>query len=125
LAAVLMCAPRIRNSLWVSLPWAAVVGTALIMSDTRGIWIATVAAGAYLLWRWNKWAAAAMPVLLAIGLAAAPAAVQARAWSIIHPETQTDSNGHRIVCWRTGWRMIQAHPILGVGPEIINRRKVF
>src|SRR5207253_7013901 len=59
LAAFLMFAPRIRNSLWISVPCAAVVGTALIMSDTRGIWIATVMAGAYLLWRWNKWAAAA------------------------------------------------------------------
>ncbi len=28
-----------------------------------------------------------------------------------------DSNQFRIVCWRTGWAMIKAHPWFGLGPE--------
>lgn len=45
--------------------------------------------------------------------------------SIVKPKKQTDSNEHRIVCWRTGWQMIKAHPLLGVGPEEVNDARVF
>jgi len=124
-AAFLLFAPDVKKRLWIGLPCAAVVGLALVLSDTRSIWIAAVVAGFYLLWAWRTWAALAMPVALAIGLAVAPAAVQQRAVSIVRPTKQTDSNEHRIVCWRTGWQMIQAHPVLGVGPEIIAKREVF
>jgi putative inorganic carbon (HCO3(-)) transporter len=124
-AAFLLFAPDIRKWRWVWLPCAAVVGTALILSNTRSIWIATIVAGFYLLWVWEKRAALALPVLLGLGLVAAPAAIRARARSIVNPETQTDSNRHRIICWRTGWQMIKAHPILGVGPEEIRKPAVF
>lgn len=67
----------------------------------------------------------AMPVVLALGLLVAPAAVQRRARSIVNPEKQTDSNEHRKICWRTGWQMIQAHPMLGLGPDEIRKEKVF
>jgi putative inorganic carbon (HCO3(-)) transporter len=30
-----------------------------------------------------------------------------------------DSNEHRIVTWRTGLEMIRAHPLLGLGPEVM------
>jgi O-antigen ligase len=33
-----------------------------------------------------------------------------------------DSNEHRIISWRTGWQMIRAHPLTGLGPEEVNRR---
>jgi O-antigen ligase len=125
LMAFLLFAPLVRKLWWLWLPCAGVVGLALILSDTRSIWIAAVAAGFYLLWAWRTWAALAMPAVLAIGLALAPAAVQQRAISIVRPTKQTDSNEHRIVCWRTGWQMIKAHPLLGVGPEEISKREVF
>ena len=66
-----------------------------------------------------------MPVILIIGMVVAPATVQQRARSIVQPQTQTDSNEHRIVCWRTGWQMIKAHPVFGVGPEEIGKRALF
>ncbi len=72
-AAFLLFAPDIRKWRWLGLPCAAVVGIALVLSDTRSIWIAAVVAGFYLLWFWRKWAALAMPVLLALGLLVAPA----------------------------------------------------
>ena len=41
------------------------------------------------------------------------------------PHGETDSNEHRTIVWRTGWQMIKAHPIVGVGPEEIRKPAVF
>jgi O-antigen ligase len=122
---VLLFGPHVKKRLWLCLPCAAVIGIALVLSQTRSVWIAAVAAGFYLLWEWNKKAALVMPVILIIGMVVAPATVQQRARSIVQPQTQTDSNEHRIVCWRTGWQMIKAHPVFGVGPEEIGKRALF
>jgi O-antigen ligase len=99
------------------------VGVALLLSDTRSVWIATVVAGAYLLWSWNRWSLAALPVVLALAMLVGP--IRERAISIVNPHGETDSNAHRIVCWRTGWQMIKAHPVFGVGPEEIGNRAIF
>lgn len=125
LGAFLLFAPKSRKSLWLIIPGVITVGLALVASDTRSVWIAAIAGGFYLLWCWRKWAAAAMPFALALGLLVAPAAIQKRAKSIIDPEKTTDSNTHRKICWRTGWEMIKAHPIVGVGPDEIRKDKVF
>ena len=124
-ASFLLFAPDIKRwrGLWV--PCAAVVGIALVLSDTRSVWIAALVAGFYLLWEWRKWAAIAMPVVLGLGLLIAPAAVQERARSLNQPRGQLDSNTHRKIVWRTGWQMIKAHPIVGVGPEEIRKKAVF
>jgi O-antigen ligase len=124
-AAYLLFAPRVGKRVWFWLMAALVVGIALLLSDTRSVWLAAVVAGVYLLWSWNRWSVAAMPVALGIAFLAAPGAVRQRVESMVHPEKQTDSNEHRIVCWRTGWQMIKAHPVLGVGPEEIANRAVF
>ncbi len=125
LLAFVLFAPDVRKRLWIAVPCAAAVGLALVLSDTRSVWIASLAAMFYLLWAWNKWAAAAMPVIVVVGLLFAPKPLQERAISIVHPKKQTDSNEHRIVCWRTGWEMIKAHPIVGVGPEEVSDARVF
>ena len=90
-----------------------------------GVGIASVGAIFYLLWMWNKRAALALPALLVMVLIVAPKPIQQRAMSIVKPTKQTDSNEHRIVCWRTGWQMIKAHPIVGVGPEEVSDAGVF
>jgi putative inorganic carbon (hco3(-)) transporter len=123
--ALLLFAPDIRKWGWLGLPCAAVVGLALILSDTRSVWLAAFAAGFYLLWQWRKWAALAMPVLLGLGILVAPAAIQERVRSFSQPHGETDSNSHRIIVWRTGWQMIKAHPLVGVGPEEIRKTAVF
>jgi O-antigen ligase len=122
-AAWLLFAPRAGKQFWFWLAAALVVGVALLLSDTRSVWIATVVAGAYLLWSWKPWSVVAIPVVLAIAMIAPP--IRQRAISIVNPEKETDSNAHRIVCWRTGWQMIKAHPMFGVGPEEIANRAVF
>lgn len=125
LASFLLFGPGIRKSIWLWLPCALVVAAALILSDTRSVWIAAVIAGFYLLWVWKRWAALAMPLLIGVALLVAPAALQQRALSLVHPENKTDSNEHRIIVWRTGWQMIKAHPLLGLGPEEIAKPKIF
>jgi len=124
-AAFLLFAPDIRKWRWLWLPCAAVVGIALILSDTRSVWVAALVAGFYLLWEWRKWAAIAMPVVLGLGLLVAPAAVQERVRSFNQPHGELDSNTHRKIVWLTGWQMIKAHPLVGVGPEEIRKKAVF
>jgi len=123
--AYLLFAPLRRERWWLWLPCGAVVGLALVLSDTRSVWLATLAGGFYLLWRWNRKAALVMPVLVATALLFAPAAVKQRAVSIVKPEKETDSNAHRITAWRTGLQMVRAHPVFGVGPEEIAKPQVF
>jgi putative inorganic carbon (HCO3(-)) transporter len=124
-AAFLLFAPDIKKWSWIWLPCAAVVVIALILSDTRSVWLAAVVAGFYLLWEWQKWAALAMPFVLALGLLAAPAAVKERIRSVTDPHGETDSNSHRKIVWLTGLQMIKAHPLVGVGPEEIRKKTVF
>jgi putative inorganic carbon (HCO3(-)) transporter len=123
--AFLLFGPDLKRWAWLAIPCGIVVGLSLILSDTRSIWAAAVAAVFYLLWMWDKRAALAMPVVLALGLLVAPAPIKQRAYSIVTPTKETDSNEHRKIVWRTGWEMIKAHPLLGVGPEMIRKPEVF
>lgn len=125
LIAFILFSTDVKRRQWLWLPCLGVVGIALVLSDTRSIWIASVVAGGYLVACWNWKASLLIPVFLALGVALGPASVQERVRSIVQPKKQTDSNEHRIVCWRTGWEMIKAHPLLGVGPEEIKNEKVF
>lgn len=120
-AAFLLFGPDIRKKLWIWLPCALSISLALALSETRSVWAAAVIAVGYLLWEWKRVAVAALPVLLILGFFAAPAALKQRANSFIHPTAETDSNGFRFVVWRTGWEMIKAHPVLGIGPEEVGK----
>jgi putative inorganic carbon (hco3(-)) transporter len=124
-AAFLLFDPQVRKWLWLGLPCALAVGIALVLSETRTVWVAALVACFYLLWEWKRWAAALMPVVLALGLLAAPVGIQERALSLVRPHGQTDSNAFRTIVWRTGWQMIKAHPIVGVGPEEVRKAAVF
>ena len=123
--AFLLYAPNVKRYLWLALPCGAAVGMALIFSLTRTVWVAAFGAALYLLWGWKKWAAIAMPVVVALGLLIAPNEIQERARSFNSPHGATDSNQHRKIVWLTGWQMIKAHPITGVGPEEIRKPAVF
>ena len=95
--------------------WAAVaaaIGVALLLSFTRSVWLALIAAALYLLAAAKPRALLAVPVLLAVVYAAAPDSLRQRVRSI-----QPGANENRLIMWRTGLNMIVAHPLLGVGPE--------
>jgi O-antigen ligase len=119
LAAFLLFSPRARGLvLWLGLLGAGLMGAAVLLNYTRGVWLATACAGIYLLWCRKRWLLSAIPVLLLLLLWINPGRVRSRFESGFEPR-KIDSNQHRIVCWRTGWAMIRAHPWFGVGPEMV------
>jgi O-antigen ligase len=116
LASFLFFAPAAKKRLWVWLLCAALLALAIVLGETRGIWIAVAIALLYLIWFWRRWMVALAPVVMLAGYFAAPAAMQDRVNSIFKPKG-ADSNQFRVVTWRTGMRMVERHPWFGLGPE--------
>jgi O-antigen ligase len=109
--------PMARGKLrGIGLLSAALMGTAILLSWNRSMWPATGAAFVYLVWYWRKRLLFALPLVLAAVIWVVPG-VRGRVVSIVRPHGDMDSNQFRIVCWRTGWQMIRAHPWFGLGPE--------
>jgi len=106
----------VRRRLWIWLICTALISVAIVLGETRGIWIAVAVGVLYLLWYWKRWLVALAPVIVLVGFFAAPAHLQDRLTSIFKPKA-ADSNQFRVVTWRTGLRMIEAHPWFGLGPE--------
>ncbi len=107
-----------RVEVLIGLACAGLIGLALLLSETRNIWIAAFFGTLYLLWFYRRRLALMAPIVVAVGLLFAPANIQQRVVSIVHPNGYTDSNAHRLICWLTGWEMIKAHPLLGLGPDV-------
>lgn len=102
---------------------AVLLGASLVLSLDRSIFLLGVPAGGlYLLWFWRRWTLALVPVAAIAAFFLAPAFIRERAVSIFQPHGETDSNQHRTVTFRTGVAMIEEHPLLGLGPEQVNRQ---
>jgi len=123
LTAFLLFAPTARGK-WrcLGLLAAVLLGVALLLGFTRSVWLASAAGGLYLVWCWKRRLLLAVPVVAVAAFLLAPSWVRSRVASTFSPHGQLDSNQHRIVCWRTGWRMVQARPLVGVGPERVQAR---
>lgn len=95
------------------------MSAALLLSFTRGIWLATLAGIAYLLARTKRPALClGLPALILLLFLLAPQWLKQREQSIF--DTRTDSsNRARIVMLHTGLAMIAKHPWFGVGLERI------
>jgi putative inorganic carbon (hco3(-)) transporter len=115
LASFLMFGPLSRKA-WIWVVCAGLMSLAVLLAETRMVWIATAVAGMYLVWFWKRWLVLALPAVAAIVILVSPASLRERFTSMVRP-SQSDSNEFRIVTWRTGLRMIEAHPVLGLGPE--------
>lgn len=116
LLAFLLFAPGLtRRSLWIWSACAALLGTALLLNETRTVWLGTAVAGAWLLWWWRRWMAAAGPLVVILLVWLLPGPVHDRVLSIFHPQQDVDSNEFRRIAFRTGLLMIEAHPWLGIG----------
>jgi putative inorganic carbon (hco3(-)) transporter len=98
-----------------------VLSAAIVLGWTRSIWLASVPAILYLVWFWRPKMIFAVPVIFAAAFMIAPHSTRERVTSLFQPHGDTDSNRHREVTFRTGIRMIEAHPLLGIGPEEIAR----
>lgn len=115
--ALLMFSKRGRRRGALLAAAALLIALGLAFTLTRGPWVGVGAGALYLIWRWNRRALLAAPVLLAALFFLAPSTLRERVASIAQPRSQLDSNQHRILVWRTGLEMIRAHPWFGLGPE--------
>lgn len=92
-----------------------VLTAALVLTYSRGAWVATGVAGLLLLaWtrHWGKWVVLVVLVAaIALGAVAGPRV--AHALSFGHNGTASK----RLVIWGAGARMIRDHPLLGIGPD--------
>jgi O-antigen ligase len=105
-----------RKRSWVWWMCAALIAMAVLLGETRAIWIGTAVAGLYLVWFWRRWMTVLVPAAILLVFLVSPPVIRERFTSIVRPQ-QVDSNQFRVVTWRTGLRMIEAHPWLGLGPE--------
>lgn len=101
---------------------ALLTGVALLLGQTRGMWIGAAAGLVYLVWSWKRPVVLAMPLLAGLVIALGPATLQDRALSIVRPRGDLDSNAHRHAMFRTGVAIIQAHPVVGIGPEMVKHK---
>ncbi len=117
LGAVLLFAfdTKLRIFAAVILP---MLGLALVLGLTRGIFLAGVPAGVlFLLWNWKRWSIALVPLIGLTAFWISPPHIKERVLSVIQPHGMDDSNQRRVILTRTGIAMIRAHPWLGLGPE--------
>jgi len=118
LASFLLFAPQPgKRGRWFWLLSGVILSAALILGFTRSIWLATGVAGLYLVWQSRRWWILIAPTVALAILVIAPTTVRDRFSSLLQPRRDVDSNMHRVITWRTGLRMIQAHPWFGLGPE--------
>src|SRR5215469_9610512 len=115
LAAFLFFAAKSRRQ-WLWILCAALLSVSVVLIETRGVWVALAIAMSYLIWRWRRCAVLLVPLVAVLAYAASPAAIRERFQSIVHGK-EADSNKFHVIVWRTGLRMIEAHPLLGLGPE--------
>lgn len=100
---------------WVVL---AVIMLSILLNFTRGVWLGCFAGAVYLVARWRARWLWILPVLIAISLAVGPTMLKRREESVLHPSRDA-SLAVRFEMWHAGWRMIQKHPLVGVGPDNI------
>jgi O-antigen ligase len=117
LGSFLFFASHAGRQMWIWIVIGLVSSMGLLLAETRGVWIATAVAALYLVWFWRKWLVLAVPIVIAAAVLISPDVIQQRFTSILVPSSR-DSNDFRRVTWRTGLRMIERHPWLGLGPEM-------
>jgi putative inorganic carbon (hco3(-)) transporter len=103
--------------------WAALVmpalAVAVAVSFTRNAAVGACAAAALLFSLKDFRLLAVLPIVAAIVLAVAPGRITARLISTFDPEDPT--NHDRLAMLREGGHMIRAHPLVGVGPNMVWR----
>jgi O-antigen ligase len=103
--------------------WAVLVMPALLVAVsvtlTRNAWVGICAAAALLLLLKDFRLLAVLPVIAAIFFGVAPTQMQARFRSIF--STNDPSNRDRVAMMQEGEHMIRAHPLVGVGPNMVQQ----
>jgi O-antigen ligase len=96
------------------LPVLAINSLAILLSLTRMLWVCSlVVLCLHLAWKRSRWLWA-VPAMLGAAFWISPHAVRTRVTESLDRDYY--SNAERIQMLRVGWRMVQAHPLAGVGP---------
>src|SRR5579872_2794512 len=69
---------RTLRRLWPWLLCAGLLLVALVLGETRSIWLATLVAGLYLVWAWKRWVVVVIPVVLVLAAFFGPSSVKDR-----------------------------------------------
>jgi O-antigen ligase len=103
--------------------WAALVlpalAVAVALTSTRSAWVGVCAAAAVLFALKDFRLFAIIPIVAAIFIALAPGSITHRFASIF--DSKDPTNRDRFAMVHEGERMIAAHPLLGVGPNMVER----
>jgi len=103
--------------------WPAVILPALLaalaLSFTRSAWVGACVAVAVLFAIRDLRLVPAIPIVAAIFFAAAPSPISARFYSMFDMHDPT--NRDRVAMLREGASMVRAHPLTGVGPNMVER----
>jgi len=104
--------------------WAALLMPALVMAvaltSTRTAWVGVCAAAAVLLMLKDFRLLAILPILAAVTFAAAGPTITQRLMSTFDRKDPTRLD--RLAMLREGVRMVEAHPLVGVGPNMVQER---
>ena len=105
-----------RDRVWATLVLPA-LAVAVALTFTRSAWVGACAAAAVLLSLKDLRLTAVLPIVFAVFVALAPASVTQRFASIF--DLKDPTNRDRIAMFHEGERMIQARPLVGVGPNMV------
>ena len=95
------------------------LAVALAVTLTRSAWVGAFAGLTTLLLLKDVRLLAALPVVAAVFLLTAPPGVVQRFYSIFDPSDPTSRD--RVAMLHAGGQIVQAHPLVGVGPDMIER----
>jgi O-antigen ligase len=106
------------DRVWPALVLPAII-VALFLTLGRGAWVGTSIAVAVILSLRDFRLIAAIPLVVAVAFALAPDTVTQRMTSVF--DLQDPSNRDRVAMLNTGAAMVRAHPVTGVGPNMIEK----
>ena len=107
---------RKHDRMWAALVMPAVL-VALALTFSRNAWVGACAGISLLFVLRDFRLMALLPVVAAIFIAFAPAAITDRLYSTF--DLKDPTNRDRVAMLRSGLRIIEDHPLTGVGPDMV------
>src|SRR5436190_3056380 len=100
------------------MPSVSIIGTALLLSYTRGAWLGAAAGFAFVALALPKRVLAAVLIpMIAVSIAVSPFIYHRVSMSL---DKNLATNYSRAIYLEVGWKMIKARPLFGVGPERVH-----
>jgi O-antigen ligase len=97
---------------------AVLLSVGLLVGWQRSFWAGAVIGAMWLTWERKRLLVLLVPAVAIVVLLANPLSVRDHLLALFRPQQNVlNSTAHRAALRATGWEMIKAHPIFGVGPE--------